>query len=83
MVRGDVKQVRDGEILITYRSFDGNRSGQARMTYSRNLKATIETRTLDDTRHISMWGPDLKRIVLRSADNAPAKGTYTIKITKL
>ena len=53
------------------------------MTYSRNLKATIETRTLDDTRHISMWGPDLKRIVLRSADNAPAKGTYTIKITKL
>lgn len=83
MVRGDVKQVRDGEILITYTSFDGKRSGQARMTYSRNLKATIETRTLDDPRHINIWGPDLKRIVLRSADKAPVKGTYTIKITKL
>ncbi|MBQ9547982.1 MAG: heparinase II/III family protein [Bacteroidales bacterium] len=83
MVRGEVTLVKEGQIRIRYRSFDGSRHGSALMTYPKTLKASIETRVLDDKRHLAIWGKDLKRIVLRSADNAPLKGSYTVSISKL
>ena len=83
MVRGEVELVREGQIRIDYSSFDGSRHGSALLTYPKALKASVETRVLDDPRHTAVWGKDLKRIVLRSRDDAPLKGSYTIRISKV
>jgi hypothetical protein len=83
MVRGEVELVREGQIRINYSSFDGSRHGSALLTYPKTLKASVETRVLDDPRHTAVWGKDLKRIVLRSRDDAPLKGSYTIRISKV
>lgn len=83
MVRGEVRKVKEGVMSLEYVSYDGKRSGRAEMRYSPNLKAEVGTRVLDDPRHVAIWGHDLKRIVLKSASDAPLKGMYKIEITLL
>jgi hypothetical protein len=51
------------------------------MEYPEALEASVETKALDDPKISDEWGPELYRISLRSADNAPIKGKYIIKIS--
>ncbi len=70
LVKGDVV-LKDNTATVTA---DGQ---QVTITFSRNLTASVEEKPLDDPRHYNVWGPSLHRIVLRSADDAPLKGSYT------
>ena len=74
LVKGEVTLVKPGVLTIT------NEGVTVRMTYSPALTATVETRTLDDQRHINVWGQKLHRISLTSSANAPTTGSYQIKI---
>ncbi len=81
MVRGEVEELGAGRLRIKYSDFDATQFGTAVLTYPKTLTATVETKVLDDARHSSIWGKDLKRIVLKSADNAPLAGSYKIQVT--
>ena len=59
----------------------GTADGQrGTITFPRNLTASVEEKPLDDPRHSRVWGPSLRRIVLRSAEDAPLRGTYSYSI---
>ena len=81
MVRGKVTLLRDGLLRIDYSSRDGSRHGYAELSYPRSLKASVEDVKIDDERVRGIWGDDMRRIILRSAPDAPLKGSYKIKIT--
>ncbi|MDO4949464.1 MAG: heparinase II/III family protein [Bacteroidales bacterium] len=74
LVKGEVTLEKPGVLTIT------NEGITVRMTYSPTLTAIVETRVLDDQRHINVWGQTLHRISLTSSANAPATGSYQIKI---
>lgn len=81
MVRGEVEDLGNGKLKITCHDRNLSRSGTAIMTYSKGLSPIIETKVLTDPVHTGTWGNDLKRIILRSSDDAPLKGIYKVQIT--
>ena len=52
------------------------------IAYSRNLTPSVEVKDLDDRRIAMVWGPQIRRIILKSAPNAPLKGTYKLTVTQ-
>ena len=72
---GTVTELRKGVLRIQ----NGKKS--IILTYSKNLECSVETKELDDKRIADDWGSSLRRITLRSADNAPLKGKYIFTIT--
>lgn len=57
------------------------KSATAVLSYPSVLSASIETKVLDDPRQYKVWGKELRRIILRSSDDAPVKGSYKITIS--
>lgn len=72
------KVIPEGELIIIC---DGDLA--VKMTYSRNLKASVDIREMDDRRFARIWGPVLRRISLTSDENAPIKGKYEFTITEI
>ena len=72
---GTVTELRKGVLRIQ----NGKKS--IILTYSKNLECSVEIKELDDKRIADDWGSSLRRITLRSADNAPLKGKYIFTIT--
>ena len=68
--------IPDGKIII--HDFDT----VLEMTYPKTLTASVEEKDLDDPKISNVWGPQFSRIILRSAPNAPVKGSYKITITQ-
>ena len=50
-----------------------------RMRYPAQLTPSVEVKELEDKKLSSPWGPCLRRIVLRSAPDAPLKGAYSYR----
>ena len=84
------RQAADIEHFITTGKVTLQKKGRLRiekdgrsllMEYPEALEASVETKALDDPKISDEWGPELYRISLRSADNAPIKGKYIIKIS--
>ena len=87
LVKGDVilpgqeygnVTVKEGELLVVCDS-----SLVVRMTYPKSLKASVDVRKMDDRRFERIWGPELTRINLTSAPDAPLSGQYTFTVTEL
>ncbi len=74
LVKGDVELVTPGLLMVR------NGNVGIRMIYPKTFTTEVTTRVLDDVRHSSIWGPELKRISLSSATDAPISGSYEIKI---
>ena len=75
--------VKQGEIVISARSFDKTKVINVKMTYPKELKPRKETNLLTDRRLIKCWGKELNRVQLVVKDNAPLKGIYTYKFMRL
>ena len=52
------------------------------IAYPKTLSISVEERDLDDRNITTVWGDQISRIILKSAPNAPVKGTYKITITQ-
>ena len=76
--------VKKNEAVIGCSSSRGiGGSVYVRMTYPESLKASVDTKVMDDNRFVKNWGDTLRRINLTSSNNAPIKGKYTIAFTEL
>lgn len=71
------RKIPDGELLILC-----DEGAVVRMTHSPSLRATVDVKQLDDPRFSRIWGPSLSRINLTSRPDAPASGTYQIRISE-
>ena len=72
----DGTAVAEGKVLV----HDGNTVLE--IAYPKTLTPSVEEKELDDPKISNVWGPKISRIVLRSAPNAPVKGTYKMTITQ-
>lgn len=70
-----------GEVTIKGRCIEVSNMGKtATLEFPAGLTPSVETITLDDPRLSNVWGGSIRRVSLRSADNAPAKGSYEFTI---
>ena len=54
-----------------------------RLRFPKDMTASVEEKILDDKRLSDVWGPSLRRIVLKSKEKAPLKGSYTYRFEVL
>lgn len=74
-VGGD--KVKNGEVVIV------NGGVAVKLSYPKSMTVSVEKRELDDPRLVNVWGTELRRISLTSHDNAPLKGKYIFKVSRL
>lgn len=74
-VGGD--KVKNGEVVIV------NGDVAVKLSYPKSMTVSVEMRELDDPRLVNVWGTELRRISLTSHDNAPLKGKYIFKVSRL
>ena len=75
--------VKDGEIIIEASNYARDRSVYVKMTYPKELKASVEKKVHDDKRMIKVWKDCIYRVKLTAASDAPLAGTYTFKLNRL
>lgn len=80
MTRGEVESPAPGKLRIKVSDFEMKRSHILEMTYPRELEPTIITLPLTDPTYTKVWGPELKQIVFKGAENAPVAGEKTFRV---
>ncbi len=75
--------VKEGELVISARSFDKTKVINVKMTYPKELKPRKETKVMTDKRLIKCWGKELNRVQLVVAKDAPLQGKYVYKFVRL
>jgi len=71
--------VKEGELVISARSFDKTKVINVKMTYPKELKPRKETKVMTDKRLIKCWGKELNRVQLVVSKDAPLQGKYVYK----
>ena len=54
-----------------------------KMTYPKELTASVEQKVHDDRRMIKVWKDCIYRVKFTAASDAPLAGTYTFKLNRL
>ena len=73
----DGYSVRQGEVVVS------NGGVSLLLSYPKWMNPSVEVVHLDDPRLTNVWGNELRRISLETADDAPVKGKYQFNITPL
>ncbi|MBQ9548328.1 MAG: heparinase II/III family protein [Bacteroidales bacterium] len=78
----DHKKVKDGEVMIFCRNFDGSKSKWMRLRFPETLTVVKEEKPITDRAQKSCWGESLWRLRFASRPDAPLKGNYRFEIVK-
>ena len=77
LVQGEVRDVKDNEVVIE------NRGTAFRIVYPSGMTFSVEEKELDDPRLTNVWGKSLRRVSFTGLDTAPLKGKYIFRISEL
>ena len=75
--------VKKGEAVIAASSFEGENKVFVKMTFPKELKVSMEKKELTDKRMQKSWKTDIYRMQLAVPENAPLKGTYTFRFSRI
>ncbi|MBQ9549036.1 MAG: heparinase II/III family protein [Bacteroidales bacterium] len=73
--------VKDGEVVLICKSFDGQRSVRVRIAYPAALKPEAEIMEITDARLKRNWGSTVCRVSFVSSDKAPLQGSYAFSFS--
>ena len=76
------KRVREGEVMVLCRNFNGSRSKWMRIRFPQSLSVIKEEKKITDKTQKACWGESIWRIRFASAPDAPLQGSYRFEITK-
>lgn len=79
----DGQKVKDGEVLLKIKTYEGGRGALMRVKYSSNLKPYVEVKEITDNRIKRNSGNILTLLYFQSEENAPCEGEYAFEIAPI